>query len=170
MHPESAPIHATEVLYRQAAGMVAWQRIGSAFRRWFVTDSSPAAQDGAGDRIDWLRAAPFVAMHLACLAVLWVGVSPVALAVAAGLYVVRMFAITGTVRLTASKSSRLTAQCAPARRDMATRWMMALVEQPMAMATTMAFSKDARLSILAGVKSSQTMLTARRPHSAAIRM
>jgi stearoyl-CoA desaturase (delta-9 desaturase) len=45
-------------------------------------------------RIDWLRAAPFLAMHLACLAVFAVGVSPVALAVAAALYALRMFALT----------------------------------------------------------------------------
>ena len=47
---------------------------------------------------------------------------------------------------------------------------MALVEQPMAMATVMAFSNEARVSILAGVRSSHTMSTARRPHSAAMRM
>ena len=47
------------------------------------------------DRIDWLRAAPFVAMHLLCLGVLWVGASPIALIVAASLYAVRMFALTG---------------------------------------------------------------------------
>ncbi|MDE2235058.1 MAG: fatty acid desaturase [Gammaproteobacteria bacterium] len=45
-------------------------------------------------RIDWLRAAPFIGMHLACLAVFWVGVSGTALLIAALLYAVRMFAIT----------------------------------------------------------------------------
>jgi stearoyl-CoA desaturase (delta-9 desaturase) len=45
--------------------------------------------------IDWLRVAPFVAMHLGCLAVFWVGWSPLALAVAIVLYVVRVFALTG---------------------------------------------------------------------------
>lgn len=47
------------------------------------------------DRIDWLRAAPFIALHGACLAVLWVGISPIAVIVAAGLYAIRMFALTG---------------------------------------------------------------------------
>ena len=61
---------------------------------WFDT-SVPAEDDGRGEHIDWLRAIPFFAMHLACVAVLWVGVSPVAVAVAVALYVVRMFAITG---------------------------------------------------------------------------
>ncbi len=46
---------------------------------------------------------------------------------------------------------------------------MALVEQPIAMATTIAFSNEARLRIRAGVRSSQTMSTMRRPHSADIR-
>ncbi|KIQ96820.1 Fatty acid desaturase [Lysobacter sp. A03] len=65
-------------------------------RSWFDAGAGAASfGDSSGmDRIDWLRAAPFIAMHVACVAVLWVGVSPVALAVAAALYVVRMFAIT----------------------------------------------------------------------------
>ncbi|MCA8957912.1 MAG: acyl-CoA desaturase [Planctomycetes bacterium] len=46
------------------------------------------------DRIEWGRLLPFFAMHAGCLAVLWVGVSPIAVAVAAALYLARMFAIT----------------------------------------------------------------------------
>ena len=62
--------------------------------RWF--DSGAAGTAGVdGDRIDWLRTAPFIAVHLACLAVFWVGVSRLALEIAAALYVLRMFAITG---------------------------------------------------------------------------
>jgi stearoyl-CoA desaturase (delta-9 desaturase) len=65
-------------------------------RQWFdAAELPPAGNDPRNDRIDWLRAVPFVAMHLGCLGVLWVGVSPVALAVAAAAYVVRMFALTG---------------------------------------------------------------------------
>ncbi|MGA2399665.1 MAG: acyl-CoA desaturase [Steroidobacteraceae bacterium] len=45
--------------------------------------------------MDWVRITPFLAMHAACFAVIWVGVSWVALAVTLGLYVIRMFAITG---------------------------------------------------------------------------
>jgi stearoyl-CoA desaturase (Delta-9 desaturase) len=67
-----------------------------ALRYWFDTAPSDETLDAArADRIDWLRAAPFVALHLACLGVIWVGVSPVALLVAAALYAVRMFALTG---------------------------------------------------------------------------
>lgn len=64
-------------------------------RNWFDT-SSVAEVDASGeDRIAWLRATPFVLLHLACFAVIWVGVSPIALIVAAALYAVRMFALTG---------------------------------------------------------------------------
>ncbi|MFS8136757.1 MAG: acyl-CoA desaturase [Thermomonas sp.] len=65
-------------------------------RRWFDTEGSDAPSGGdREDRIDWLRAVPFVAMHLACIAVIWVGVSPVAVWVAVALYALRMFALTG---------------------------------------------------------------------------
>ncbi|NNF14455.1 MAG: acyl-CoA desaturase [Gemmatimonadetes bacterium] len=45
--------------------------------------------------VDWFRVLPFVGMHLACLGVLWVGWSWMAVGVAVSLYAVRMFAITG---------------------------------------------------------------------------
>jgi stearoyl-CoA desaturase (delta-9 desaturase) len=45
-------------------------------------------------QVDWLRILPFVLLHVACGAVIWVGWSWTAVAVAAVLYVVRMFAIT----------------------------------------------------------------------------
>jgi len=70
----------------------------TSLRRWFDSASQPAVEvtDASDeDRIDWLRAAPFVAMHLACLAVFWVGVSRLAIELAVGLYVLRMFALTG---------------------------------------------------------------------------
>jgi stearoyl-CoA desaturase (delta-9 desaturase) len=64
-------------------------------RRWIDTAASDELDEATADRIDWLRTAPFIAMHLACLCVFWVDVSPIALIVAAALYVVRMFALTG---------------------------------------------------------------------------
>ena len=73
-----------------------WARTSRTMLRWIDTEQVPAAAESAAlDRIDWLRASPFVAMHLACLAVIWVGVSPIALAVAAAMYAIRMFALTG---------------------------------------------------------------------------
>src|SRR5436305_15209851 len=51
----------------------------------------------------------------------------------------------------------------PARRAIATTWMMALVEPPIAMCTLMALSNAAGVRILSGVKSSHTISTMRRP-------
>lgn len=51
--------------------------------------SAPAVR-----HVDWARMIPFLCMHVACIAVIWVGVSGIALALAAALYVARMFAIT----------------------------------------------------------------------------
>jgi stearoyl-CoA desaturase (delta-9 desaturase) len=63
--------------------------------QWFDTSARAAPDDDATDRIDWLRVIPFIALHAACIGVLWVGVSPLALGVAATLYALRMFALTG---------------------------------------------------------------------------
>ncbi len=67
-----------------------WQ----ALLRWFDSGVQAPLEPARADRIDWLRALPFVAMHLMCIAVLWVGWSWFAVGVAAALYVLRMFAIT----------------------------------------------------------------------------
>ncbi len=47
------------------------------------------------ERFEWSRAIPFLVLHLGCLGVIWTGWSWTAVAVAAVLYVVRMFAVTG---------------------------------------------------------------------------
>ena len=70
------------------------KRFGLAFVRWF---DSWAGVDESHDQthgVDWARVLPFLGMHLACLAILWVGVSPVAVGVAVAGYFLRMFAIT----------------------------------------------------------------------------
>ena len=77
----------------------AWQGI----RHWFdngnvaTVDAAPdVTSDVMGWRsIDLLRVLPFIAIHAGCLAVIWVGVSTTAVVVAALLYALRMFAITG---------------------------------------------------------------------------
>ena len=63
--------------------------------RWFDNEAGQWPDDGSQRRVDWLRTLPFVCLHLACLTVFWVGISPVAVGVALGLYLLRMFAITG---------------------------------------------------------------------------
>ncbi len=70
-----------------------------AFRRslaaWFDAAPDKDQQTEAGDRqIDWIRIMPFIGLHLACLGVLVVGVSRVAVVVFLASYLVRMFAIT----------------------------------------------------------------------------
>jgi stearoyl-CoA desaturase (delta-9 desaturase) len=63
---------------------------------WFDNERAAVAGDDLQARgIDWPRLLPFVALHLGCLGVLWVGVSVTAVAAAVMLYAVRMFAITG---------------------------------------------------------------------------
>ena len=45
------------------------------------------------ESIAWLRIVPFIVLHLACFAVIWVGVSAFAVGVAAASYLVRAFAV-----------------------------------------------------------------------------
>ncbi len=65
-------------------------------RRWFDTD---AATDQTPQtelkQVDWFRIIPFVIMHAMCLGVIWVGWSWFAILTAVGLYLIRMFGITG---------------------------------------------------------------------------
>jgi stearoyl-CoA desaturase (delta-9 desaturase) len=64
--------------------------------RWFDGHAaSPAVDPIEAEKIDWVRVMPFVAMHLGCALVIWVGFSWAALGVAVGLYLLRMFVITG---------------------------------------------------------------------------
>lgn len=64
--------------------------------KWLDNEADPGMEFGPEDRkVDHMRLIPFWGMHLACLGAIWVGVSGVAVAVAVGLYVLRMFAITG---------------------------------------------------------------------------
>jgi len=53
------------------------------------------ADGTVADKADLFRCLPFILVHLVCFAVIWVGWSPVAVGVAVGLYLIRMFAITG---------------------------------------------------------------------------
>ena len=59
---------------------------------WF--DTSQLEPGTADHRVDITRVVPFIALHLACLGVFWVGVSPIAVAVCIASYLLRMFAIT----------------------------------------------------------------------------
>ncbi len=67
-------------------------------RQWFDSDYFPQGAEAVRDRPDRFelrRCLPFLFLHLGCLGVLWVGCSWTAAGLAASLYFVRMFAITG---------------------------------------------------------------------------
>jgi len=64
--------------------------LDSDYRRQDLPDPSQLPEE-----VNWQRTLPFIFLHLGCLAVFWVGVSPVAAGAAVFLYVIRMFAITG---------------------------------------------------------------------------
>ncbi len=72
-----------------------WRRAAIAIVRWFDTSADVRIEGPAADRIDWLRVIPFIGLHVACVGVVFVGFSGFAVAVAALLYLLRMFAITG---------------------------------------------------------------------------
>jgi stearoyl-CoA desaturase (delta-9 desaturase) len=73
------------------------RRIATALVQWVDSDYCPEGPENvraAPDRVDFVRVAPFLFLHLGCLGVLWVGWSPVAVASAVVLYFARMFAVT----------------------------------------------------------------------------
>ena len=63
--------------------------------RWFDSEAGADSIDRTNTRLNWLRIVPFIALHLGCLGVIWVGISPFAVWFAIGFFVLRMFAITG---------------------------------------------------------------------------
>lgn len=54
---------------------------------------SRSRNDPDGESVAWLRISPFIALHLACLAPLWMGINTIELAVATASYGVRVFAV-----------------------------------------------------------------------------
>src|SRR5579883_1649558 len=83
----SSSSHKTSLPFRYA-----WTSIARWVDSGYTPDGDGGAQDSDG--VDLLRCLPFIALHAGCLAVLWVGASWTAVAVAAASYVVRMFAVT----------------------------------------------------------------------------
>jgi stearoyl-CoA desaturase (delta-9 desaturase) len=61
---------------------------------WLDNSHYDANANIASHEIDWARVIPFLALHLACFAIIFVGFSWFALLFALALYVIRMFAIT----------------------------------------------------------------------------
>ena len=70
--------------------------LGRKVLRWFDAEANPQPQSGnLSKKPDLLRCIPFLLAHVACLGVFFVGFSWIAVGVAAFLYFIRMFAITG---------------------------------------------------------------------------
>jgi len=68
------------------------------FVHWFDTDygcEELSTLAGKPDRVEWVRAIPFIILHLGCLGVIWTGWSWTSVGVAVFLYFARMFAVTG---------------------------------------------------------------------------
>ena len=82
----------------ETAAMPHAEKPSLAVRFWWWLCNDPRHQaDAAASRsreLDWSRVIPFIVLHLACLVIIEVGVSPAALAVAVILYITRMFFVT----------------------------------------------------------------------------
>lgn len=69
--------------------------IDNAHSEALVATRADAAGEGAARTgFDWVRFLPFIALHVACLSVVWVGASGAAIVVCVASYLLRMFAIT----------------------------------------------------------------------------
>jgi len=68
-------------------------KLPSLILRWFDNNLTPVHT--GPNKIDWARILPFIAIHLACFGVFFVGYSAFALGFAIFLYALRVFAITG---------------------------------------------------------------------------
>ena len=88
---------ATGVSTPVAAQPTLIRRMLRTMRLWVDSHSSLQSEADAQtpQKVDWFRLIPFMGIHAACFAVIWVGWSWPAVILAVVLYVARMFAITG---------------------------------------------------------------------------
>lgn len=65
---------------------------------WFDSYAEPDLEkdnlDSSQEKLNWLRIVPFIILHIACISVVWVGWSPIAIIVAVSFYFIRMVGIT----------------------------------------------------------------------------
>ncbi len=66
------------------------QKYLASFVKWIDNTANPQVKSTG---IDYFRIIPFIAIHLGCLLVIWVGISPIAVGVAIFLYCMRIFLI-----------------------------------------------------------------------------
>ena len=97
IHAALNPVHPDQTASPQTSEPP-WRRLLITVRQWFDSDYFPEGAEAVRqrpNRFEFRRSLPFVFLHAGCLAVIWVGWSWTVVAVAAVLYFVRMFAITG---------------------------------------------------------------------------
>jgi stearoyl-CoA desaturase (delta-9 desaturase) len=90
MNSESPLLRQPKMSPRSVFVLTVCRWLDSDYRREDLPDPSQLPEE-----VNWQRTLPFIFLHLGCLAVFWVGVSPVAAGAAVFLYLIRMFAITG---------------------------------------------------------------------------
>ncbi|KZX76415.1 stearoyl-CoA 9-desaturase [Oleiphilus sp. HI0009] len=61
---------------------------------WFDAEASAEQIKGQPNDINWLRCLPFIIVHVACLNLIWLGWSPIGVAICLGFFWLRMYAIT----------------------------------------------------------------------------
>ena len=64
------------------------------FDSYAVSDATQNSSVATEKELNWVRIIPFVLLHIACLCVIWVGWSPIAIIVAMVFYFIRMVGIT----------------------------------------------------------------------------
>ena len=64
------------------------------FDSYAEADQQSTEANTSAEQLNWLRIIPFIVLHLACGAILWVGWSSIAVIVAIAFYAIRMIAIT----------------------------------------------------------------------------
>lgn len=94
MNGESKKSESSGLPRKKGILAVAWltfaQWLDSDYRRENQPDPSTLPA-----KVNWQRTLPFIFLHLGCLAVFWVGISPLPVIASILLYWIRMFAITG---------------------------------------------------------------------------
>ncbi|MGE0191499.1 MAG: acyl-CoA desaturase [Planctomycetota bacterium] len=86
--PPTAALKRRPLVLRIVRDVVGWFDSGAVGARKAFSDQPVSYQ------IDWVRQLPFLALHLMVFGVIWVGWSPIAVAVALAGYVLRMFGLT----------------------------------------------------------------------------
>jgi len=61
---------------------------------WFDSYADTESDHNNNEKLNWLRIVPFILLHVSCIAIIWVGWSPIAVVIAVLFYALRMVGIT----------------------------------------------------------------------------